>query len=116
MHELPVIERILSTVLKHAETNNVKRIVAIHLEVGRLSDLQDEWMQRYFDFVAKSTLAEGAQLKIERIPIKMACGHCSTVYEVSFENMDTATCPSCGEKGGSLVSGKGYFIKSMEVM
>ena len=116
MHELPIIERILATVLKHAEGNKVNKIVAVHLQVGRLSDLEDEWMQRYFDYLTKDTLAEGAKLKIERTPVQMKCNNCSKVYEIDMDKMDVTVCPDCGEKKGTLVSGREYFIKSMEVM
>ena len=67
MHELPITESILRVVLKHAETNKVRRVVTIHLQIGKLSDLEDEWIQRYFDYLSKGTLAEGAKLKIERM-------------------------------------------------
>ena len=46
MHELPVINSILSVVLKHAAANQVKKVVAIHLQVGEMSDLEDAWMQQ----------------------------------------------------------------------
>jgi len=39
MHELPITESILKIVLKHAETNNVRQVVTIHLQIGKLSDL-----------------------------------------------------------------------------
>ena len=49
MHELPVTKSILGIVLRHAESNNVQRVVSIELSIGALSDLEDEWLQRYFD-------------------------------------------------------------------
>ncbi|MCE5262956.1 MAG: hydrogenase maturation nickel metallochaperone HypA, partial [Deltaproteobacteria bacterium] len=45
MHELSVTEAILKIVLKHAEANSVRQVVAIHLRIGKMSDLQDEWLQ-----------------------------------------------------------------------
>ena len=47
MHELPVTESILKVVLKYAAANNVSKVVSVKLEVGKLSDLADEWIQRY---------------------------------------------------------------------
>lgn len=64
MHELPVVESILNIVMKHAEMNQVQKIVSISLIVGELSDLEAEWMQHYFDFLSNDTLAEGARLKL----------------------------------------------------
>ncbi|MCJ7747981.1 MAG: hydrogenase maturation nickel metallochaperone HypA, partial [Desulfobacterales bacterium] len=53
MHELPITESILNIVLKHAEMNSVRKVMAIHLKVGKLSDLEDDWIQRYFDYLSK---------------------------------------------------------------
>ena len=115
MHELPITESILKIVLKHAEMNNVRKVMAIHLQVGKLSDLEDDWIQRYFDYLSRGTLAEGAKLKIERTPVVMQCNACSTSYEVEMATMGDLVCPACGEKGSTLVSGREYTIKEMEV-
>jgi hydrogenase nickel incorporation protein HypA/HybF len=115
MHELPVIESILGIVLKHAKMNNVQKVLAVHLQIGKLSDLQDEWIQRYFDYLSKGTVAEGARVEIERTPIKVQCSSCATSYEIGVEKLGDTACPKCGKKGGSLISGKEYFIKNMEV-
>ena len=115
MHELPVTESILKVVLKHAEKNNVRQVVAIHLQIGKLSDLEDEWIQRYFDYLSKDTLAQGAKLKIERMPIMVQCSDCSTSYEAEATNLGELICPACGGKNMTLVSGREYYIKEMEV-
>jgi hydrogenase nickel incorporation protein HypA/HybF len=115
MHELPITESILKIVLKHAEMNGVRKVTAIHLQVGKLSDLEDDWIQRYFDYLSKNTLAEGAKLKIERTPIRVQCHSCSTSYEAEMARMGDLVCPTCGEKGGTLLSGRKYYIKEMEV-
>ena len=115
MHELPITESILKIVLKHAEMNSVRKVMVIHLQIGKLSDLQDGWIQHYFDYLSKGTLAEGAKLKIERTPIMVQCHACSRSYEAEVARMGDLVCPSCGEKGGTLVSGREYTIKEMEV-
>jgi hydrogenase nickel incorporation protein HypA/HybF len=115
MHELPITESILKIVLKHAEANRAEKVIAIHLQVGKLSDLEDDWIQRYFDYLSKGTLAEGAKLKIERTPVVMRCDACSTSYEVEIARMGDLVCPACGEKGGTLLSGREYTVKEMEV-
>ncbi len=115
MHELPITESIMKVVLKHAEKNHAQKVMTIRLQVGKLSDLQDEWIQRYFDYLSKDTIAEGAQLKIERTPIIFQCNNCNTSYEVAMATMGNAVCPACGVKDGLLISGREYFIKEMEV-
>ena len=115
MHELPITESILNIVITYAEKNAVKKVMAINLRVGKLSDLEDEWIQRYFDYLSKGTVAQGAKLKIERTPIKLQCNACATSYEVEITNIGDAVCPSCGNKDGKLISGREYYIRDMEV-
>jgi hydrogenase nickel incorporation protein HypA/HybF len=115
MHELPITESILKIVLKHAGMNNVRKVMVIHLQVGKLSDLEDDWIQRYFDYMSKGTIAEGAKLKIKRTPMMVQCHTCSTSYEAEKARIGDLVCPACGEKGGTLLSGREYTIKEMEV-
>lgn len=116
MHELPVTESILKIVLAHAEKNDVRRVMTIGLQIGRLSDLEDEWMQRYFNYVSRGTLAEGARLQIERMPIRLACNACAKIHTVDDASQMDIPCPHCGKIDVKLVSGREYFIKNMEVL
>jgi len=116
MHELPVTKSILDIALAHAKTNSVKKILSIHLEIGELSDLEDEWIQQYFDYLSEDTIAEGARLKIKRIPVVMLCDECSKSFEVKIRQGKEIQCPDCGGKRCSLISGREYYIKDMEVV
>ena len=116
MHELPVTESILQIVLKHAEKSDVRRIVTIHLQVGQLSDLQDDWMQRYFDYLSRGTPAEGAKLQIERTPIRLGCDACEASWTVARVEQIDASCPQCGQKNSRLIGGREYTITNMEVL
>lgn len=115
MHELPVTESILKIVLKHALANNVQHVTAVYLQIGKLSDLEDDWIQRYFDYLSKGTVAEGAKLKIERMPIMVLCSACSTSYEAEAAELGDLVCPNCGGKDSKFLSGREYYIKDMEV-
>jgi len=115
MHELPITESILKIVLTHAKKNDVRQVLAIHLRIGKLSDLEDEWLQRYFDYLSKGTVAKGAKLKIERTPITLQCNLCTASYPVEIANMSDAVCPACGKNDSKLISGREYYIKDMEV-
>ncbi|MEA3470585.1 MAG: hydrogenase maturation nickel metallochaperone HypA [Thermodesulfobacteriota bacterium] len=116
MHELPITQSILDIVVKHAHTNNVKRVLSITLRIGELSDLEDEWIQRYFDYLSKDTVAEKAKLKIERSPVVMRCNECSHSFEARIKEKKEIACPKCGStKNFSLISGREYYVKDMEV-
>ncbi len=116
MHELQVTESILNIVVKHAAQGNVKKVVNIHLEIGELSDLEDEWIQHYFDYLSKDTLAENAKLVIKRLPIVLQCDECAHSFEIDKQKMKEIQCPECGKQKYKLISGKEYYIKNMEVI
>ena len=116
MHELSVMEGILNVVLKHARQHEVQRVVAVSLRIGEMTDLVDEWMQRYFDYLSDKTVAAGAVLKIERVPVVFACESCGTDYPVDIREARDPACPACGGKKARLKSGREFFIKNIEVM
>ena len=115
MHELPVAEKILTIALKHAEQNGVTKIHSITLLVGRLTDLQDEWLQHYFNYLSRDTIARDARLIIVPEPIKLRCAECGTIIETEKTELQDITCPHCRADGGfSIMSGRGYYIEEME--
>jgi len=116
MHELQVTKRILDIALGHAEGQQVRQIAVIHLRIGALSDLEDDWLQRYFTYISRGTLADGAQLGIERMPIVVRCSGCSKSFEVEKPALDAAACPGCGGSRCELVSGREYVVANMEVV
>jgi len=116
MHELPVMKSILDIVLQQARIHNVRSVRAVHLEVGRLSDLEEEWMQRYFDYLSKDTIAQEAKIKIQWNPIVFQCEACVKSFDVERENLRDLVCPFCGRKSLLLVSGREYRIKNLEVV
>ncbi len=115
VHELPVTRSILGIVLRHAEAQDVAKVLAIDLAIGALSDLEAEWLQSYFDHLSRGTPAEGATLRVHRSPLIFRCEPCAQEYTATREELDTASCPRCGSRDGALVGGTGYTVESMEV-
>ena len=113
MHELPVMNGILKVVMKHAVKNNVTRVVAIQLQVGKLSDLEEKWMQHYFDYLTKGTVADGARLDIEWGDVVMRCAECQKEFSTEPGTEAFGTCPHCKKQGGEILSGKEYYVKNM---
>ncbi len=109
------MQTVLDLCLKHGEENQAEKIVSIHLKVSEFSDLQPEWMQRYFNHLSKGTMAEEAKLKIEKMPLVMQCNECGEEFRI-FLSDKTPHCPDCLSKKYHYVSGKGYFLENLEVI
>jgi hydrogenase nickel incorporation protein HypA/HybF len=114
MHELPVTKSIFQIVLKHAKMNNVKRVISVNLEIGALSDLQTEWVQRYFDRLSHDTVVEGAELKINRVPAVFRCNRCHRSFEINSLLEKDLSCGPCHSREVTLVSGREYRVRNME--
>lgn len=116
MHELSVTKSIHQIVMKHAQRGRVNRVVSVNLEIGALSDLQSEWVQRYFDRLSRGTVAEGAKLKITRVPAVFQCNRCRQSFEIISLLENDMSCQKCHSREVGLVSGSEYHVKNMEVL
>ena len=98
------------------------QVKSVNLRIGELRDVIDEWMQRYFDYLTPGTVAEGAQIKIQKAPIifRCECGKTFTMpIEVFRENLEKkreAVCPRCGGTKAALHGGREFLILSIEVI
>ena len=115
MHELSVTQSILEIALDYAARGQATQVVEIQLQIGEVSDFDDEWFQRYFDFVSKGTIAEGAKLRISRVPARIQCDRCSFIFPLDKATWNTQ-CPSCQSKDTHLLSGREFRVESLEVV
>ncbi len=112
MHELSVTENILEIVRRHAERASARRITRIHLVIGELSSIVDDSVQFYFDFLAQNTIAAGAELVFQRLPVTLQCGACEHRWQPDSADW---TCPSCNAAQARIVAGREFYVDSIEV-
>ncbi|MHB8772182.1 MAG: hydrogenase maturation nickel metallochaperone HypA/HybF [Syntrophales bacterium] len=116
MHELSVTESLLQVVLRHAGAGGAVRVVSVSVRIGALSDLVNEWMQRYFDYLSRGTIAEGARIRIERIPVTFRCDACGAVFPADPRSREAIRCPGCGSEAMTLATGRECFVAGIEVV
>jgi hydrogenase nickel incorporation protein HypA/HybF len=112
MHELSVTQSVLDIALAHAERAGADRVVRIHLTIGALSGIVDDSVQFYFDFVARDTIAAGAELVFDRVPAQFRCQACGATYEPRDEDW---SCPLCEETKPEVIGGRDFCVDSIEV-
>lgn len=115
MHELPVVREVLKTVLRYAEEDGAGQILRVYLVIGDMHDLIDEWVVKYFAFASRGTIAEGAEVIIERPPVVCRCNICQEYFIMHLRTCDQTGCPVCGSESFSLCSGDEFMIKGVEV-
>ncbi|MBU1184216.1 MAG: hydrogenase maturation nickel metallochaperone HypA [Proteobacteria bacterium] len=116
MHELAVTESILQVVLRHASAGGASKVVSVGLRIGEVSDLVDEWVQRYFDHLSRGTIAEGAVVRIERSPAMFRCGACGHSFPADPRTREAMRCPLCASEETTFVSGREYLVQQIEVL
>lgn len=112
MHELAITEGIIEAAVPEAERHGAKRILEIRLKIGELSGVLPECIQEYFNIASRGTIAEGARLCVEKIPITILCRDCGYDGEIPKRKIH---CPKCGSAEIKLKSGREYYVDSLEV-
>lgn len=115
MHEMGVTRSILETVLDYAQEARVNQVRAVHLTIGWARDIVESLLQGAFDYMARGTVADKADLVITRVPFTVRCNECGIAYPVDVHRDETLPCPLCGKRDYRLNSGLEFSIDSIEV-
>ena len=116
MHELAVTRNIVDVVVRNATAQGARRVVRVRLIVGKMRNFEREWVQKYFDRFARGTIAEGAQLDIDYVPIVFYCNSCGATFQITFGTGERFHCVECGSDDYNMVTGGELMIKEMEVV
>ena len=92
MHELSLLQDILEAVVKEAEEAGGKRVKEIRARLRESAHhMEGESLAALMGTIAKGTLAEGAEIRIEVIPPTLACKGCG----LTFQAHGSLLCPGC---------------------
>jgi len=114
MHELGITHEILEIVLRYARRHRVTQVSKVLLEIGELSDLEQEWIQHYFDAISRGSVAEGAIIEVKKLPCRFFCRQCGNEFVTTLTNDEPLVCYGCGSEAVEMISGSEYTVKSME--
>jgi hydrogenase nickel incorporation protein HypA/HybF len=109
VHELALSSAIVNTVAKHAAG---RRVTEVNLRVGRLRQVIPDTLEFYFEFVARDTVCEGAQLEQQVIDPWLRCEPCGREWEIEIPAF---RCPSCGGSQVVVARGDEFEVESIEV-
>lgn len=117
MHELAMTKSILQKTLDYAERTEATQVETVILKLGVLRDLKAEWLQRYFAYISRGTIAEQAELLIETVPVSCRCENCGKVFPVDVHEIavEDIRCPECESKKYRLHSGNEFMLLGIEV-
>ena len=112
MHEVGLMQDALSIAIQHASQAGARQIERVRLRVGTGTGLAAESLELAFEIAARGTIAEGARLDLEAVPLRCYCARC----DLEFAPDDLfAACPECNDYGVVVRQGYGCELGSIVV-
>ena len=122
MHEFSVTSQIVEAILKEAEKHSAKKVVEVHLDVGKLTFLGLEQVRFSYEVLVKGTIMEGSKLRIEEKDGIVKCSSCGYKGDFQYEDdpiyhipTPTLHCPKCGETV-EIVGGRECTIRDVKLL
>lgn len=112
MHELAVCQGLMTQVEQVAARERAQRVVSITLQIGPLSGVEAALLRDAFPIASAGSVAEGAELVIESMPIRVLCSSCGKETEAKINRL---ICGACGDYRTRVVSGEEMLLKSLEL-
>jgi hydrogenase nickel incorporation protein HypA/HybF len=109
MHELAIAEAILAVATTHAGD---RRITAVEVRVGHLRQVVPDALRFNFELVTQGTPADGAELRIEEVPVAARCRACGASARLPAFPL---RCPECGALDIDLTEGEELLVSALEV-
>jgi hydrogenase nickel incorporation protein HypA/HybF len=109
---MSIAKSLLDIVTGEASKHNIEKVVRIHIRAGELRGIVPEHLNYFFQFVSKDTLAEGAELEVEILPVKAECKACEMTFRVENFNYQ---CPRCRSEDVDTVQGLELMVQDFEV-
>jgi hydrogenase nickel incorporation protein HypA/HybF len=109
MHELSIAEAIVAVACANA---GGRQVVKVEVKVGRLRQVAPDALELAFALLAEGTAAEGAELLLEDVPVRVACRSCAAESRVDEFPLG---CPRCGSLDADVVAGGELLVEALEL-
>ncbi len=113
MHELSVCQGMLDQVARVAADHGATGVKNIVVRIGPLSGVVPDLLAQAFPLARAGTVAEGAELTIEKLPVRVLCESCGAETEASPSRL---LCGECGDWHTQLISGDELLLASVELL
>jgi hydrogenase nickel incorporation protein HypA/HybF len=113
VHELSIAQSIIDIAEDYARREGARAVKTIGLRVGALSGVVPEALELAFSVAKLGTLAEGAGLEVEHVPLIGYCAACEREYETDGP---FSLCPACGEPSAEIRRGEELDVLYLEVV
>lgn len=112
MHELAICQSLMNQVEGIVLEHEAKRATSIIVGMGALSGVEAELLKNAFSIASAGTVADGAELIIENLPVRVKCTQCGSESDVLPNKL---TCKQCGDWQTTVISGDELMLMSVEL-
>ena len=92
-----------------------QQVTKVHIVLGEGRDIVVDYFESLFRFLARGTVAEGAEVVLHPTPYMARCNACGGEFHLIPVDRRTWTCPGCGAyKDYKLISGMEFYISKIE--
>ncbi len=111
MHEFSVTKALVDLCRHEAARNKMKRIKRVNVKLGKFTGFSPDSIRFYFETLRQDNCLQEAELNFEEIPIIIKCNNCNIQSKIDEPIM---ICPECGHPDIELMSGREFYIESIE--
>ena len=112
MHETAIVQGLMGIIEEQAAKHGAARVSRVNVKVGRLRAVEPRQLVACFEVFAEGTIADGALLAIEEMPVRARCRSCGSEFEVANYRF---ACGACGAGDVEVTQGQELYIESIEV-
>ena len=112
MHELSVCQSMLKQIEEIAHEHAAHAVSLVKVQIGPLSGVEPQLLAQAFPIAIAGTIAEGASLELESLPIRVRCRQCGAESQVETNRL---VCRTCGHWDTQLLSGDEMLLASVEL-
>ncbi|WP_394691190.1 hydrogenase maturation nickel metallochaperone HypA [Hoeflea sp.] len=113
MHEMSLMESVLEIACETALKNGAVRVKSIRLDIGMLSHVDPEALMFCYDAIRNGSIAEEAELEINRVPGMGWCIDCAKTVPITAR---FDLCPECSNAHVEMTAGDDMKIRELEVI
>jgi hydrogenase nickel incorporation protein HypA/HybF len=113
VHELAVCQALIEQVEGIVRRHEASTAERIELRIGPLSGVEPHLLEQAFPIASAGTVAAGAELVIDSLPVTVRCAGCGSTTSVLPNRL---VCADCGDWHTTLVSGDELELYRVELL
>jgi hydrogenase nickel incorporation protein HypA/HybF len=112
MHELAVCQSLMGQVSELARSHRARCVTGIVVEIGPLSGVVPELLNRAWPIARAGSVAAEAELLTRESPVRVSCISCGAETPAKANRL---VCGDCGDWRTVLISGDELILASVEL-